>query len=167
MATNNIVIATLNFDFRDDDGDEKNGVLKLEAVGDDEGGSDKSYVMYIGNVELLDHQVLGGSYTGGGDYIKDVDDYITFSNSDETSLPYPPFGGVEFIPIGQQYAINEKTGTVKPTSFGEPNTFPDGRCTISGKGVAMYNVKYIAKGKLYQVVTSLPVVLVFAVGRVK
>jgi hypothetical protein len=161
MASNDIVVATLTLDFtKDKDDDENQGSLKLEQI---EG---KDYALFAGNVEVLAHEVIGGSKTGGGEYLKEVDDYVTFSNSDSSSLPYPPNGVVTFTRIGQSYAISE-TGVVTAKSFGTPETFPDGTCKISEKGVALYQVKYTAKGQKFTAVTSLPVVLVFAVGRVK
>jgi hypothetical protein len=163
MASGEIVVATLTLDFtKDGDGDGfgKNGNLRLEQI---EG---KSYALFAGNVEVISHEVVGGSKTGGGVYTKAIEDYVTFANSTDSSLPYPPDGSVEFEPIGQAYSISD-TGAVTPASFGKPETAADGSCRISSKGIALYKVKYTAKGQQFTAVTSLPVVLVFAVGRVK
>lgn len=160
MASNEIIVATLMLDFREDGDSEINGHLSLEQL------ENKDYVLWQGGIELLEHQVVGGSKTGGGDYTEEVEEYIVFSNSETANLPKPANGSVSWSQVGNAYTISE-SGNVSTTSPGTPSLDQDNVTARLGTSVvALYKATYTATGKKFTVQTSLPVVVVFAVGRV-
>lgn len=163
MASNEIIVATLMLDFTNDgDGsDENNGHLSLEQL---EG---KDYVLWQGGVELLDHQIIGGTIKGPEIYTEDVEEYVVFSNSETSSLPKPANGSIAWSQVGSAFKVSE-SGVVTPYTAGSPSLDQDNVTVRMPESViALFQAKYTAEGQKFTAITALPVVVVFAVGRVK
>lgn len=159
-----IVVATLTIDFESDDAQ---GTLMLEEIGEDDGGVKGDYVMYQGNIELLEHGIIGGSFTETGDFEREVDEFITFSNSSTTSLPYPVNRELVLTQIGPSYKVNKKTGAVTQVELGTPVLQEDGvTLKVGVNALAVFKATYIAVGDRFRASSSMPVVMVFAVGKV-
>lgn len=170
-----IVIATLEIDFQDDDTDGTSGQIKLEEISAEDGGEKGDYAMFLANIAtpLKSHFVTSGAVSGGVAYSKEIEEYISFSNSKTASLSYPnnsrSFAEKTFI--GKTYYINKKDGILKPgptinnLEFGiDDTTF------IAEKdgAIGVMKVKYTATGKRYVVTgNSVPIVVVVAIGQEK
>jgi len=122
MAANtaNIVLATLNVTFAKAT---SNGQLKLEI--DDredslnngktyfEPGDDAYYLMFKdSDIDLVAHESTAGGISGSGSATKQINENITFSNSDTGSLGYPPSGSVSMQWLGRSIQIKTSTDPV-------------------------------------------------------
>ena len=106
-----IIVATLNVSFDADETDGGQGVLKLDIDDREDGGNagdtsfapgdDVYYFLFKDtNVTVLDHVTTAGGFSGQGKGTKEIDENISFSNSDTSSLGYPPQGSVTMKWLG-------------------------------------------------------------------
>lgn len=158
-ATPSVVVATLNVSFSDDVSG-SDGLLKLE-IDDREGGpngddtsfkpgEDVYYLLFKASTVTL---VSGGHFATAGGIVlqgpatKEIDENITFSNSNSGSLGYPSDGAVTFKWIGKCYSIS-KTGTVAP--FNEyPDVDENGNLKLSKSVAGVLNAVYESTGTSY------------------
>ncbi len=170
-----IIVATLNVSFGDSTGTQ--GALKLEIDDREDGlnGGDTSFapgddVYYFlfkdANVTVLDHEVTAGGRTSQGTGTKSLDENITFSNSDTSSLGYPPDGAVSMEWLGRSYEIRGDqvfSNTSLPEVTGS-------ELKMGGKKVVgLLNCVYTSTGNLYKlsgVPKDFKEVLIFAIGSV-
>jgi hypothetical protein len=172
-----VVVATLNVSF-EDDSDGTRGVLKLERDDREDGlnggdtrfspGDDAYYFLFKDtNVTVIHHDTTAGGKSGSGSGTKAIDENITFSNSDTSSLGYPPDGSVTMSWLGRSFEIRG-TQVLSNTSLPEINgselKMPGGK-----KVVGLLNCKYNATGDLFKlsgVPVDFPEALIFAVGTI-
>jgi hypothetical protein len=172
-----IVVATLNVSFGDEDSASSEGILKLE-IDDREDGSNKGKTSFkpgdsVGyflfksttpNVTVLDHVTTAGGFTGGSLAEKDVEENITFSNSDESTLGYPPSSAVEMSWLGRAFEI--KDNSVSPIT-----ALPQRNGSVLSMGdrkvAGVLKCKYKAKGQLFTlsgVPADFPEAMIIAIG---
>ena len=176
-----VVVATLNVSF-DGSTDGTGGTLKLEIDDREDGGNGGETSFKPGDTPVF-FEFIGQSVTkignpksssgsvavfppGVGE--KDIDENITFSNSNSGSLGYPPKPGgtVELKWLGRSYTL---TGT---TLSGPPAPIPDrndDQLTIPGgkNAIGILNAKYKSEGKLWQLKSAdMPEVIIFSIGTV-
>lgn len=174
-----VVVATLNVNFSEDT-EATQGVLKLEIDDRENGlnGGDTSFqpgdtvgfwLFKDSNVTLntsVPVSTSGGVTSAGSDSIE-VDEYITFSNSDSASLGYPPSGSVSLDWIGRAYKISGTTVTT--TSTLPERTRSQLKMADGSQVVGVLRAQYTASGSLYRlrsVPTDITEVLIFAIGTV-
>ena len=174
-----VVVATLNVSFSDDTAG-IGGVLKLEIDDREDGlnngntsfkpGDSPAFFMFKdSNVNIVvPPRASAGGITGSGSGTKEIDENITFSNSDTASLNYPPDGGVTMSWLGNSYNLEGTTVTSNSTL---PDIelsslkMPDGKQIIG-----VLNCKYNSTGslhKLQSVAKDMLEVIIFAVGTVE
>lgn len=173
-----IVVATLNISFSEEAA-EAEGDLKLEIDDREDGlnggntsfkpGDDAYFFRFKGdNVTILSQNCSAGGLSGAGTGTKDIDENITFSNSDSGSLGYPPDGTVTMKWLGKSFEIT-KDGTVSnntslPEVSGSTLTMPNNKSVIG-----VLNCVYESTGDLFKL-SGVPVdfleTIVFAVGSV-
>lgn len=174
-----IVVATLNVNFAEDT-EATQGVLKLEIDDREDGlnagdtsfqpGDTVGFWLFKDSNVTLNTSVpvsTSGGVTSAGSASKEIDEYITFSNSDSASLGYPPSGSVTLEWIGRAYKIDGTsvtTTTVLPERTRSQLAMPD-KTQVAGVLRARYNTS----GSLYRlrsVPTDITEVLIFAIGTV-
>ena len=173
-----VVVATLNVSVSDDATDEGGGVLKLEIDDREDGlnggdtsfapGDDAYYFLFKdANVTVIHHETTAGGKSSAGSGTKAIDENITFSNSDTSSLGYPPSGGVTMKWLGRSFEIRG-TQVLSNTSLPEVN---GSELKMQGgkKVVGLLNCTYNATGDLFKlsgVPVDFPEALIFAVGTI-
>lgn len=174
-----IVVATLNVNFTEDT-EATQGVLKLEIDDREDGlnagdtsfqpGDTVGFWLFRDSNVTLNTSVpisTSGGVTGSGLASKEIDEYITFSNSDSGSLGYPPSGAVSLEWVGRTYKIagtTVTTTTVLPERTRSQLTMPD-KAQVAG----VLRARYTTTGSLYrlrQVPNDITEVLLFAIGTV-
>lgn len=174
-----VVVATLNVTFSDDTDTSTEGVLKLEIDDRETGlnGGDTSFepgdtvgfwLFKDSNVTVVSGpNSTSGGITSAGSASKDIDEYITFSNSDSASLGYPPSGAVTLNWEGRCYKIVDTTVT---THSALPDRTRSQLKMPSGVSVAgILRARYTTTGSLYllqNVPTDITETLIFAIGTV-
>ncbi len=173
-----VIVATLNVTF-DDDADTdgtRQGVLKLEIDDREDGlnngdtsfspGDDAYYFLFKDdNVTVLEHETTAGGKSPQGTGTKTIDENITFSNSDTSSLNYPPNGSVTRKWLGRSFEISGTTvvpNTTLPEVSGSELAMASGK-----KVVGILNCTYEATGSLYKlsgVPKDFSEVLIIAIG---
>lgn len=174
-----VVVATLGVSFNVDgsDGSGNNqAVLKLEIDDREDGGNggDTSFdpgesVAYLmfkdAKVSLVGHFVTAGGYSGGGPATKEVEENISFSNSNSSSLGYPPSGAVSMQWLGRSFTI---TGTSITANAALPEVNGSQLTIPGGKSVAgVLKCTYQATGTLFTlsgVPIDIPEVMILALG---
>lgn len=161
MATSdaNVVFASLNVGFEKESAEQ--GQIKLE-IDDREDGlnngdtsfqpeDDVYYLLYQdSNIDIVAHESTAGGISGAGSVTKDVDENVTFSNSDTGSLSYPPSGAVTMGWLGRSIQLKFSTDPVtkKTTVTKLPNTdkpevtFSNLKMKKGKKVVGVLNCKY-------------------------
>jgi hypothetical protein len=174
---NEVIVATLNVTFDDDSTSESQGLLKLEIDDREEGlnGGDTSFapgddVYYFlfkdSNITVLEHEVTAGGKTGVGSGTKTIDENVTFSDSDTSSLNYPPDGTVTMKWLGKCFEIS---GTTVKANTTLPEVSGSELKMAKGKKVAgVLNVQYSSTGDLFKL-SNVPLdfseVLILAIGQ--
>ena len=180
-----IVVATLNVSF-DSESDSAGGALKLEIDDRKEGlnagetsfkpGDKPGFWMFAdSNVDVIvSPRSTSGGVTRAGSDSKDVDENITFSNSDTGSLNYPPNSDPSMEWLGRSYRIEEtKTGvkvtpnTALPTVKYSTLTMPKDAEGKTQTVIGLLNCKYVTSGSLHRldsVAEDIEEVVIFAVG---
>lgn len=176
--SSNVVVATLNVSFgTDSSATDQNDVLKLELDDRSDGlnngdtsftvGDDVYYFLFKGDtIEVLDHQTTAGGKTAVGNGTKTVDDNISFSNSDTSSLNYPPDGAITMHWLGRCYELKDDN-LIPNTSLPEVN---GSNLKMAGgkKVIGMLNCQYNSTGELYKlsgVPADFAEVMILAIGR--
>ena len=173
-----VVVATLNVSFQDET-DGASGVLKLEIDDREDGlnGGDTSFkpgdtpgffLFKDDNVTLVVLPKASASNpVPQGLGTKDVDENVTFSNSDTASLGYPPQGGVTMEWLGQSFSL---TGTAVSSNATLPDVNGSELRIPGGKNViGILHCTYTTQGSLFtlpNVPLDIPEVVIFAVGTV-
>ena len=172
-----VVVATLNVSFEEDTTGE-GGVLKLEIDDREDGlnggdtsfepGDDAYYFLFKDtNVTVIHHDTTAGGRSGSGSGSKEIDENITFSNSDTASLGYPPDGGVSMNWLGR---CVELKGADITTNTSLPELELSNLKMGGGKKViGVLNCKYTATGSLHKlsgVPKDFKEALIFAVGTI-
>ena len=173
-----IVVATLNVNFAEDTSATE-GVLKMEiddrAEGLNKGDTSFSPGETVGFWLFKDSNVTveagpvatSGGITGAGTASKEIDEYITFSNSDTGSLGYPPSVGLTLEWQGHCLKIDGTEVTaisILPTRTHSQLKIPNG---IKVGGVL--RARYTTTGSLYRlqsVPEDITDVVIFAIGSV-
>lgn len=172
-----VIVATLNVTFDDDaDTGGNQGVLKLEIDDREDGlnngdtsfspGDDAYYFLFKDdNITVHEHETTAGGKSSAGSGTKAIDENITFSNSDTSSLNYPPDGSVTRKWLGRSFEV---TGTSVSPNTALPEV--DGsELSMSGgkKVVGILNCTYNSTGALYKlsgVPKDFREVLIIAIG---
>lgn len=177
-----VVVATLNvtFDVDNADGDGNQGTIKLEIDDREDGlnGGDTSFapgddafffLFKDANVTLVTDvptSTAGGVSSAGSD-VKEVEDQISFSNSDTSSLNYPPNGSVTMEWVGRSYEL-------KGTTLSRNSSLPEvngSQLKMSGgkKMIGVLKCTYNSTGSLWKL-SSVPEditeVVIVAIGTV-
>lgn len=121
--TTEVVVATLNVSF-DSEAASVSGNLKLEIddrpTGGNKGntsfkpGDDVYYLQFKdSNVSITAHVATAGGTAMDGSVsgLKTIDEPITFSNSDTSSLGYPPDGAVTMEWLGKSFEVKSAVDT--------------------------------------------------------
>jgi hypothetical protein len=171
-----VIVATLNVTFDDSDSGDSQGVLKLEIDDREDGlnggdtsfkpGDDAYYFLFKDpNVTVHEHETTAGGKSGAGSGTKDIDENITFSNSDTSSLNYPPNGAVTRKWLGRSFKLvgtNVVANNALPDVNGSELSMPGGE-----KVIGILNCTYSATGDLYKlsgVPKDFREVLIIAIG---
>jgi hypothetical protein len=135
------------------------------------------YWLFQGSLitNLLEHFTTAGSTSLVASDSKEVKEYITFSNSNEASLQYPPSSAVTLEYLGRSYKVEK--GEVSPSS---PTLVLDGQAistseavggvTASPKIVAIIRATYETTGEIHllsverQAALDFKQVMVVAIG---
>jgi len=174
-----VVVATLNVNFAEDS-TATQGVLKLEIDDREEGlnAGDTSFqpgdtvgfwLFRDSNVNLITTTPIStsGGVTSVGSASKEIDEYITFSNTDSGSLDYPPSGSVSLEWAGRCYRIAGTvvtTTTVLPERTRSQLAMPD-NTQVAG----VLRARYTTNGSLWRlqsVPNDIEEVLLFAIGQI-
>ncbi len=175
-----VIVATLNVSFNVDDGtgDGAAGVLKLEIDDREDGlnggdtsfapGDDAYYFLFKdSSVSVIAHETTAGGKSSAGSGTKEIDENITFSNSDTSSLGYPPSGSVTMKWLGRCFEISGTSVLVNTTL---PEIDGSELRMAGGKKVAgVLNVVYDSTGDLYKlsgVPKDFSEALIIAIGTV-
>lgn len=175
-----VVVATLNVNFSSDSADAATGSIKLEIDDREDGlnGGDTSFapgdnafffLFKDANVTLVTQvpERTAGGVTRAGSGTRELDENITFSNSNSASLNYPPDAGVTMSWIGRSFTL---TGTTITANSELPEVHGSELRIASGKNVfGVLNCQYDSTGslwKLSQVPVDITDVLLFAIGTV-
>lgn len=171
-----VIVATLNVSFGDDTTGDSQGVLKLEIDDRENGlnggdtsfspGDDAYYFLFKdANVTVNEHETTAGGKSSQGTGVKQIDENITFTNSDSSSLGYPPDGAVTRKWLGRSFEISGTTvspNSTLPDVDGSNLTMPGGK-----KVAGVLNCVYTSTGDLYKL-SSVPKdildVLIIAIG---
>jgi hypothetical protein len=121
------------------------------------------------NVTVIHHDTTAGgkSAASPSSGTKAIDENITFSNSDTSSLGYPPDGGVTMSWLGRSFEI-KGTSILVNTALPEVN---GSELKMAGgkKVLGILNCKYNATGSLFKlsgVPLDFPEAMIFAVGTI-
>lgn len=177
-----IVVATLNVTFGEDTASSE-GQLKLEIddrpTGLNKGdtsfspGDQVGYIIFKdSNVTVIEHMTTAGGTTAAGSITKEIDEQITFTNSDTGSLGYPPDGAVSLQWLGRCYEIytddNNNTGVRAQSST--PNVTHSNLKMTDGKKVAgILRAQYDTTGTGYylrNVPEDFEEVMIIAIGEI-
>jgi hypothetical protein len=173
------VVATLNVNFADKT-DTISGVLKLEIDDRENGlnsgktsfepGDTVGIMMYQdGNVDLLVNPTsTSGGLTREGGGSKEIDEFITFSNSESGSLGYPPSGTPDLQWQGQTFKIDDNKAV--PFSAEIERSYSQLKIKDNFKIAGVLRARYTTSGigyKLRSVPKDITEVLVFAIGKVE
>ena len=172
-----VVVATLNVNFAEDTTTTQ-GVLKLEIDDREEGlnagdtsfepGDTVGFWLFKDSNVTLNTAVpvsTSGGVTGAGTGSKEIDEYITFSNSDSASLGYPPSGSVDIEWVGRCYKVE---GSSVSTTTALPERTRS-QLKMENTVAGVLRARYTASGSLWrlrQVPEDIPEVLIFAIGTV-
>lgn len=172
-----VIVATLNVSFdADADTGDAQGVLKLEIDDREDGlnngdtsfapGDDAYYFLFKDdNITIHEHETTAGGKTAQGTGTKDIDENITFTNSDTSSLGYPPNGTVSMQWLGRSFEISGTTvraNTAVPEVDGSELRMAGGK-----KVIGLLNCTYEAQGDLYKlsnVPRDFKEVMIIAIG---
>ena len=160
-----VVVATLNVSF-DADTESTTGNLKLEIDDREDGlnggdtsfspGDDAYYFLFKdSNIDVVSHVTTAGGTAPASPSsgTKDIDENITFSNSDTGSLGYPPDGSVTMKWLGRCYEIK---GTDVTSNTTLPEVTRSELKIAGGKKVAgVLNCVYSSTGSLHKL-SSVP-----------
>lgn len=153
-----VVVATLNVSFESTDST-TTGNLKLEIDNRTEGlnngntsfkpGDDAYYWLFKdSNVTVLEHICTAGGISNAGSDSMDIDENITFTNSDTSSLGYPPSGGVTMDWLGRSYQIS---GTTVSSNTSLPEVIrSELSMSNSKKVVGILRCRYTTTGTLHK-----------------
>lgn len=180
-----VVVATLNVNFAEDS-EATGGVLKLEIDNRSNGinggdtsfepGDDVGFFMFKdSNIDII----AGPTSTSGGittaqpsSGSKQLDEFISFSNSDSGSLGYPPSSGVDLEWMGRVYRIFEDAdGRTRAVPYTNP-PLPNRRYSqlkMPDNVAGVLRAKYTATGSLHRlrsVPTDITEVMIFAIGEI-
>lgn len=174
-----VVVATLNINFDADEASSQ-GILKLEIDDREDGlnggdtsfapGDDAYFFLFKDDTVTLITTMpksTAGGVSGAGSGVKAVDENISFSNTDTSSLGYPPDGSVTMEWLGRAYEL-------KGTELLPYSTLPEvngSELKISGgkKVVGILHCTYSSVGSLWKlssVPADLPESMVIAIGTV-
>jgi hypothetical protein len=174
-----VVVATLNVNFSAES-EGTGGSIKLEIDDREDGlnGGDTSFapgddayffLFKDANVTLITDipERTAGGVTSASSATKVVDEYLTFSNSDTSSLGYPPDGSVTMTWQGRSYQLSVttlSTNTALPEVSGSELRMAGGK-----KVIGILRCQYDSTGSLWKlsnVPEDIADVLVFAIGTV-
>jgi hypothetical protein len=177
-----VVVATLNVTFNTDEdaGTAGRGTIKLEIDDREDGlnggdtsfspGDDAYFFMFKDeSVTLITNTPVStaGGVSSAGSGIKAIEDQISFTNSDTSSLNYPPNGGVSLEWFGRSYALSGTTLSINntlPEISGSELKIPGGK-----KVIGVLKCTYNTTGSLWKL-SSVPVditeVVIVAIGTV-
>ena len=174
-----VVVATLNVNFAEDS-TATQGVLKLEIDDREDGlnAGDTSFqpgdtvgfwLFKDSNVNLITATPIStsGGVTSAGSASKEIDEYLTFSNTDSSSLGYPPSGSVTLEWVGRDYKIAGTTVTVTtvlPERTRSQLAMPD-KTQVAG----VLRARYTTTGSLWRlrsVPTDITEALLFTIGEI-
>jgi len=153
-----VIVATLNVSF-DSEATTSSGTLKLEIDDRADGlnggntsfkpGDDAYYFMFKDdNVTVVQHVVTAGGTAPSGSGTKVIDENVTFTNSDSSSLGYPPDGGVTLSWLGRSFEIS---GTTVTSNTELPEVDGSELKMAKGKKVAgVLQCKYNSTGTLHK-----------------
>lgn len=172
-----VVVATLNINF-EADSSSTSAVLKLELDDRADGlnGGDTSFapgddayffLFKDDSVTLVTStpMVTAGGVSSSGSGTKEVDENLTFSNSDTSSLGYPPDGSVSMQWMGRSYELSGTT--LKPNSDLPEVSGSELKMAKGKKVIGVLNCTYDSTGSLWKlsnVPTDLPESLAIAIG---
>lgn len=179
-----VVKATLNVSFGDDDTANAGAGIKLEIDDREDGlnegetsfqpGDDAYFFMFVDTdkVDLITTTPIttAGGVTSQGSDSKDIDETISFSDSEEASLGYAPDGAVTMAWLGKAYVLDKKTHTLSHYS-----TLPerDGALLSIDGGKKVFGVlsaTYSTTGSLWKlsgVPLDFPEAMIIATGTTK
>lgn len=173
-----VVVATLNVNFSADDATGAGGGLKLEIDDREDGlnsgdtsfapGDDAYFFLFKDtNVTLVTTtpERTAGGVTSAGSGVKEIDENITFSNSNTSSLGYPPNGSVTMSWLGRSFTLS---GTTLSSNTALPEVNGSELKMANGKNViGVLKCVYESTGSLWKlsgVPTDIPEVLLLAIG---
>jgi hypothetical protein len=173
-----VVVATLNVNFSEDT-TATEGVLKMEIDDREDGlnagdtsfspGDNVGFFLYKDSNVTVEYgpASTSGGITASGSASKDVDEYITFSNSDSGSLGYPPSGSVSLEWQGRCLKI---VGTEVTQTTTLPERTRSNLKMADGSSVAgVLRAQYSTTGSLYTlraVPEDITEVLIIAIGSI-
>jgi hypothetical protein len=174
-----VVVATLNVNFAEDTTADTTGVLKLEIDDREDGlnagdtsfqpGDTVGFFLFKDSNVTVEYgpSATSGGITASGSASKDIDEYITFSNSDSGSLGYPPSGSVSLEWQGKCLKI---VGTEVTQTTALPERTRSNLKMANGSSVAgVLRARYSTTGSLYtlrSVPKDITEVLIIAIGSV-
>lgn len=175
-----LVVATLTVNFEESTAS-TTGTLKLEIDSRKDGanggktsfapGDDVWYFLFKdSNVTVIEHFATAGGISGGSSVVLPKNENISFSNSDSSSLGYPPSGAVSRQWLGRCYKI-ETSSAVQQSAL--PDVVYSSLVLPGGTKVAgILKCTYDTTGGLYKLkvdkATALEFkeVLIVAIGRI-
>jgi hypothetical protein len=173
-----VVVATLNVNFSEDT-TATEGVLKLEIDDREDGlnagdtsfspGDTVGFFLYKDSNVTVEYgpAATSGGVTSSGSASKDIDEYITFSNSDSGSLGYPPSGSVSLEWQGRCLKI---VGTEVTQTTALPERTRSNLKMADGSSVAgILRAQYSTTGSLYTLLSvpeDFTEVLIIAIGSI-
>lgn len=175
-----VIVATLNVSFNVDGTDTgaDRGLIKLEIddrldglnLGDTsfKPGEDVYYFMFKENVTLVagSHVSTAGGITSAGSGSKDIDETVSFSNSDSGSLGYPPNSSPTMSWLGRCFEISA-TGQLTPNTLLPERNGSNLSMAGGKKVVGILKCTYASTGDLFKlsgVPADFAEVLITAVG---
>lgn len=173
-----VIVATLNVNFSADTGQTVGGSLKLEIDDREEGlnsgdtsfspGDDAYFFMFKGdNVTLITPtpERTAGGVTSAGTGTKDIDENITFSNSNSSSLGYPPDGAVTMTWLGRSFTLSGTT--LSPNNSIPQLSGSELKMTGNKNAIGVLRCQYQSTGSLWKlsgVPDDITDVLLVAIG---
>lgn len=173
-----VVVATLNVSFSADTTG-AGGQLKLEIDDREDGlnngetsfkpGDQPGFFLFKDDNVTLNTgpKASAGGITSEGSGTKDIDENITFSNSDSSTLNYPPQTAVTMEWLGKCYTISGTSVTPNSTLPGVDGS--NLKMAANKKVIGILHVTYTTQGDLYRlrnVGEDIPEVVIFAIGTV-
>lgn len=160
-----LVISTMNVTFGEESSS-KNTAIILEVDDREDGynngitsfkpGDDVYYWMFQGSLitEILKHFTTAGAISKIATESKEIEEMLTFTNSNEATLKYPPSSPVTLEILGRCYKVEKGVVTpFSPTLNVDSQTITtlatNGQSSSSPKIVALVRAKYTTTGDIY------------------